>query len=346
MRISVRRTPDALRSSPDQTILLGFQVPVPSGEGILRCNALQDLILAAASVDTADTTDASGPDVARAGIPVQLLEHQCCLPAPDADSRQLLPAMEGKRRKYLIEQSFSTYNMIVSGRSPRAYYWSNMTQDVASRVSSCRVCQDQNTGKKWLRCSIDDCRNSCRPVERGLGLTFHKPSSVVRGHRTVKARTVVQQCRQAKVRIRTSLDGAEAQWVEIQEGVVDYVCFYRGATEGITRKMADRLMTTKLFRKDTRECVSVLDLPGSVLLVPRDSLLGEPGPERKVQYRGRCQPELGALLFSSLASPCRELMLGSASCTDGGMKVEQGVYGQRQEMVLSSVELLTLLLEF
>ncbi|XP_047193704.1 D-aminoacyl-tRNA deacylase 2-like isoform X2 [Scophthalmus maximus] len=172
------------------------------------------------------------------------------------------------------------------------------------------------------------------------------PSSVVRGHRTVKARTVVQQCRQAKVRIRTSLDGAEAQWVEIQEGVVDYVCFYRGATEGITRKMADRLMTTKLFRKDTRECVSVLDLPGSVLLVPRDSLLGEPGPERKVQYRGRCQPELGALLFSSLASPCRELMLGSASCTDGGMKVEQGVYGQRQEMVLSSVELLTLLLEF
>lgn len=69
--------------------------------------------MAAASVDTADTTDASGPDVARAGIPVQLLEHQCCLPAPDADSRQLLPAMEGKRRKYLIEQSFSTYNMIV-----------------------------------------------------------------------------------------------------------------------------------------------------------------------------------------------------------------------------------------
>lgn len=64
-----------------------------------------------------------------------------------------------------------------------------------------------------------------------------RPSSVVRGHRTVKARTVVQQCRQAKVRIRTSLDGAEAQWVEIQEGVVDYVCFYRGATEGITRKM-------------------------------------------------------------------------------------------------------------
>uniref|UniRef100_A0A8D0ADX2 D-aminoacyl-tRNA deacylase n=1 Tax=Sander lucioperca TaxID=283035 RepID=A0A8D0ADX2_SANLU len=150
----------------------------------------------------------------------------------------------------------------------------------------------------------------------------------------LQARTVVQQCIKAKVRIKPELDGADAQWVEIQEGMVVYVCFFHGATEDVTHEM------------DTGRSVSVLNLPGSVLFIPQDSLLGEPGPKRRIQYRGGCEPWWGAQLLSNLVSACRELMSASEKCSKAGVKVEQGVYGQKQDMVLNSVEPLTLLLEF
>lgn len=105
-------------------------------------------------------------------------------------------------------------------------------------------------------------------------------------------------------------------------------------------------MTTKLFRKDTGRSVSILDLPGSVLLIPQESLVGQPLTKRKIQYRGGCEQWWGAQLFSNLVSTCRELMSSSVKCTKAGGKVEQGVYGPKQEIILNSLEPLTLLLEF
>ncbi|KAM4541851.1 uncharacterized protein PAE49_018711 isoform 2-T2 [Odontesthes bonariensis] len=162
----------------------------------------------------------------------------------------------------------------------------------------------------------------------------------------LQARTIIQQCSQAKVKVRPALNGAEAQWVEIQMGMVVYVCFFNGATEEVTYEMANSLMSIKLFRKDSGHSVSLLDLPGSVLFVPQDSLLGEPLPNRRIQYTGGCEQWWGAQLFSNLVSACRELTAGSAKCTKAGVKVEQGVYGQKQEIVLNSLEPLSLLLEF
>eukprot|EP00064_Thunnus_orientalis_P025525 superscaffoldBa00013116_g25910 len=105
-------------------------------------------------------------------------------------------------------------------------------------------------------------------------------------------------------------------------------------------------MTTKFFRKDSGHTVSILDLPGSVLLIPQDSLLGEPVSKRRMQFKGGCELWWGAQLFSNLVSACREFMSGSAKCTKAGVKVEQGVYGQKQEIALNSLEPLTILLEF
>uniref|UniRef100_UPI0037E87F4C D-aminoacyl-tRNA deacylase 2-like n=1 Tax=Semicossyphus pulcher TaxID=241346 RepID=UPI0037E87F4C len=170
--------------------------------------------------------------------------------------------------------------------------------------------------------------------------------AAVRRPRRLQARTVIQQCSQARVKIKPALDGADAQWAEIGEGMVVYVCFFHGATEDITHEIADSLMSTRLFRKDTRHLVSILDLPGSVLFVPQDSLVGEPVPKRRMQYKGGCELWWGAQLFSNLVSACMELMSASVKCTEADVKVEQGVYGQKQEIVLNSMEPLTLLLEF
>lgn len=105
-------------------------------------------------------------------------------------------------------------------------------------------------------------------------------------------------------------------------------------------------MTTRLFRKDARHTTSVLDLPGSVLFIPQDSLVGEAVPKRRMQYKSLCEPWWGAQLFSTLVSTCRELMAESDKCRTAGVEVQQGVYGQKQEIILSSVEPLTVLLEF
>ncbi|KAM3594521.1 uncharacterized protein V6R79_009304 [Siganus canaliculatus] len=168
----------------------------------------------------------------------------------------------------------------------------------------------------------------------------------VQRSRRLQARVVVQRCSQAQVKTRPAVDSAEAQWAEIQEGMVVFVSFFHRASEDVVHEMADSLMTTKLFRKDSAHMVSVLNLPGSVLLVPQDSLVGEPAPGSRVQYRGGCEPWRGAQLFSSLVAACRGHMSASAKCSKAGVMVDHGVYGQRQELVLKSEDPLTLLLEF
>uniref|UniRef100_A0A3Q2TCH1 D-aminoacyl-tRNA deacylase n=1 Tax=Fundulus heteroclitus TaxID=8078 RepID=A0A3Q2TCH1_FUNHE len=106
------------------------------------------------------------------------------------------------------------------------------------------------------------------------------------------------------------------------------------------------VVTCKWMGETSEHTVSVLDLPGSVLLVPQDSLVGQPLVNRRMQYKDRCEPWLGAQLFSNLVRACRQLMSDSAKCSKDGMKVEHGVYGQKQELILKSLEPQSLLLEF
>nr|XP_020467246.1 uncharacterized protein LOC109966627 [Monopterus albus] len=185
-----------------------------------------------------------------------------------------------------------------------------------------------------------------KPVETAQPSSRVDSPAPVQSPRRLQARTVIQQCTNAKVKIKPALDGVDAQWAEIQDGMVVYVCFFHGATEDMTYEMANRLMTTKLFRKESRHTVSLLDLPGSLLFIPQESLVGEPVPKRRMQYKGGCELWWGAQLFSTLVSTCRDLMSDSEKCTKAGVKVEQGVYGQKQEIVLNSLEPLTVLLEF
>lgn len=53
------------------------------------------------------------------------------------------------------------------------FYWTTMTRDLSQWINNCNTCLNR-TKRKWLRCSITNCKNCCGPVERGLGLTFHK----------------------------------------------------------------------------------------------------------------------------------------------------------------------------
>ncbi|RVE56917.1 hypothetical protein OJAV_G00211100 [Oryzias javanicus] len=187
---------------------------------------------------------------------------------------------------------------------------------------------------------------SSSPAQTEQRLSEADSPPVARRLKRTQTRMVVQQCSQAKVMVRPALDGADAQWVEIQQGMVVYVCFFHGASEEIICQMARHLMSIRIFRRDRGQLVSLLELPGSVLFLHQESLLGEPLPRGRMQFKGGCELWRGAQLFSNLAAACTELMAGSAKCRAAGVKVEQGVYGEKQEMVLRSVEPTTLMLEF
>ncbi|XP_047200995.1 uncharacterized protein LOC124855289 isoform X6 [Girardinichthys multiradiatus] len=60
---------------------------------------------------------------------------------------------------------------------------------------------------------------------------------VLQKSKMLQARTIIQQCSHAKVKVRRAVDGADAEWVEIEQGLVVYVCFFRGATEEVILEM-------------------------------------------------------------------------------------------------------------
>ncbi|MED6236883.1 hypothetical protein ATANTOWER_015629, partial [Ataeniobius toweri] len=53
------------------------------------------------------------------------------------------------------------------------YYWGNLSRDLASWISSCQTCVNRSK-RKMIRCSVSKCTNRCGPVERKLGLIFHR----------------------------------------------------------------------------------------------------------------------------------------------------------------------------
>lgn len=92
-----------------------FQVPVPSDKDILDSNTLEDLL----SESDAETTDPTEPAFGPSETPVQLQEHQYCLPAPNPYSRTVQTARTDKERKTTIDPSFTVYNQIArSTQSP------------------------------------------------------------------------------------------------------------------------------------------------------------------------------------------------------------------------------------
>ncbi|MEQ2197584.1 hypothetical protein XENOCAPTIV_000616 [Xenoophorus captivus] len=62
---------------------------------------------------------------------------------------------------------------------------------------------------------------------------------VLQKSKMLQARTIIQQCSHAKVKVRRAVDGADAEWVEIEQGLVVYVCFFRGATEEVILEMGE-----------------------------------------------------------------------------------------------------------
>ncbi|KAG7466476.1 hypothetical protein MATL_G00165130 [Megalops atlanticus] len=166
-----------------------------------------------------------------------------------------------------------------------------------------------------------------------------------KGVAPLRARTVIQQCQYARLRVKQEGGDSYAEWVEIHKGMVVYICFLKGATEKLIPKMVNALLNVKLFEAEPGKQVSVLDLPGSVLVVPQVALGGK-ARRRSLQYPSSIDSWRGLQLYTSFIAQLESQLLSSSKCAEAGVVVRYGVYGEQQALVMDSDGLSTHLMEF
>uniref|UniRef100_H3C4D8 D-aminoacyl-tRNA deacylase n=1 Tax=Tetraodon nigroviridis TaxID=99883 RepID=H3C4D8_TETNG len=146
--------------------------------------------------------------------------------------------------------------------------------------------------------------------------------------RALAARTVLQQCLRARLQVRPAGERSEAEFVQMDRGTVLYICF-KGATDDILPKMASTLLNLRLCEADSGKLSSLLELPGSLLIVPQATLGGE-AKGRAVQYHTDISKEDGLRLHSAFVS------LREQEAAKAGPTVRHGSYGNRQVLSLDT----------
>ncbi|XP_039770023.1 D-aminoacyl-tRNA deacylase 2 isoform X2 [Ornithorhynchus anatinus] len=146
-----------------------------------------------------------------------------------------------------------------------------------------------------------------------------------------RARALLQQCLQARL--------------QINKGVVIYVCFFKGANEELLPKMVSTLLNVKLSESENGQHVSVLDLPGDILIIPQATLGGKV-KGRGVQYHCNSGKEEGLGLYSQFVELCEKELTSNSKCAEAGVTVKHGTYGNRQVLKLDTNGPYTHLIEF
>ncbi|KAF3700725.1 putative D-tyrosyl-tRNA(Tyr) deacylase 2 [Channa argus] len=162
------------------------------------------------------------------------------------------------------------------------------------------------------------------------------------------ARAVLQQCLQATLQVKPADEGSEAQFVQIDRGLVMYICFFKGATDDILPKMVSTLLNLRLSESDSGKLVSILELPGSLLIVPQATLGGK-AKGRAMQYHNNISKEDGLRLYSSFVALCEKELMAAAAAparTGAEVTVKHGTYGNRQVLKLDTNGPYTHLMEF
>ncbi|XP_004584799.2 D-aminoacyl-tRNA deacylase 2 [Ochotona princeps] len=165
------------------------------------------------------------------------------------------------------------------------------------------------------------------------------------GGRTPQARALLQQCVHARLQVRPAEGDAAAQWVEVERALVIYVCFFKGADKELLPKMVNTLLNVKLSETENGKHVSVLDLPGNVLIIPQATLGGRV-KGRSMQYHSNSGKEEGSELYAQFVSLCEKELATNSKCAEAGVVVKHGTYGNRQVLKLDTNGPYTHLIEF
>lgn len=101
----------------------------------------------------------------------------------------------------------------------------------------------------------------------------------------------------------------------------------------------------KLSETENGKLVSILDLPGNVLIIPQATLGGRV-KGRNMQYHSNSGKEDGLELYSQFVALCEKELAANSKCAEAGVVVKHGTYGNRQVLKLDTNGPYTHLIEF
>ncbi|XP_076315868.1 D-aminoacyl-tRNA deacylase 2-like [Tachypleus tridentatus] len=145
-----------------------------------------------------------------------------------------------------------------------------------------------------------------------------------------KVRVVIQQCLKARLQVKPpDEDGNGSEYVEIGQGMVVFICFKQNASEDTLDKIVKSVLGVKLCESKSGQLVSILDLPGDILIIPQ-ACLGGKMKGKAVQYHGLIEKDNGVKLYHSFVELCQHMVSNNPKSIEMGTIVKNGTYGNRQ----------------
>lgn len=89
------------------------------------------------------------------------------------------------------------------------------------------------------------------------------------------------------------------------------------------------VLNCKLCESGSGKLVSILDLPGNILIIPQATLGGRL-KSKVMQYHMNIEKEKGQALYSLFVKACESAVAANAACSENGVTVKSGTYGNRQ----------------
>ena len=130
---------------------------------------------------------------------------------------------------------------------------------------------------------------------------------------------LLQRVTRASVVVDGDITGA------IEAGILVLVAVQPSDTEREAVRLAERLLTYRVFEDDTgRMNRSVLDLGLGILLVPQFTLAADTKKGTRASFTRAAEPAQGERLFAALVRACRERI----------DSVETGVFGANMQVSL------------
>lgn len=149
----------------------------------------------------------------------------------------------------------------------------------------------------------------------------------------IKVRCIVQQCTNAK--LQTKLEDKEnairAEHVQINRGAVFFVCFMKDAEQEDVEKLVKSALNAKLSESenDPNKHISILDLPGDILIIPQATLGGQM-KGKMFQYHNNINKDKGLELYNHFVDLCKKATQENEHWSKSERKVEHGTYGIKQ----------------
>jgi D-tyrosyl-tRNA(Tyr) deacylase len=142
-------------------------------------------------------------------------------------------------------------------------------------------------------------------------------------------RAVVQRVSSASVTVAGEEVGA------IEAGLLVLLGVAEGDGEDEVLRLAGKAARLRIFERDGKFDLSLLDTGGAALVVSQFTLLADTRKGNRPSFTGAARPEVAEPLYERFCAELRAL----------GVRVEQGRFGARMEVALVNDGPVTILLE-